>query len=66
LKLTRNCVLCGNEIEIIVDEETRKYTGGHYFSHLGRDEDRELEPDPETEYWECDKCFNNWEDDENE
>jgi len=45
-KLGKMCVVCGNEIKVILYKD-RSYRGGHYFGKLlGK-----------NEYWECPKCY---------
>ncbi|MCX6809396.1 MAG: hypothetical protein NTZ65_01445 [Candidatus Berkelbacteria bacterium] len=48
-EITRQCAICGKNIlvKVFVNE---KYIGGNYFCDI-----------PTVgEYWECDKCYNNW------
>lgn len=44
--IERQCVDCGENIEVTVHED-KTYTGGHYFGM----------PTDEWEYWECDDCY---------
>jgi hypothetical protein len=57
------CCLCGKEfdVELDIDNPTKEggypYVGGNYFGRLFEATDQE------AEIWECDECFNAWEDD---
>ena len=78
-EITRQCVICGEDILIQVFPKG-KYKGGNYFCEVEHAENyRETgktfdlgngtkahiaEPVGKIkkwEYWECDKCYNNWE-----
>ena len=48
--MKRACSICGKEL-IIQLKKDRTYSGGNYFGKLN-------EGEIESEYWECDKCFN--------
>ena len=49
--LDRSCATCGKQLEIVVDDFDRSYTGGHYFGVVDINGSK-------SEYWECDACFN--------
>lgn len=48
-QIERTCVICGKTLQIVVEDDF-SYTGGHYF--FGKADG------VESEYWECDECFN--------
>jgi hypothetical protein len=45
--LERSCVVCGADLQIVLDGDNNIVSGGYYFTtHLD-----------EGEYWECIKCY---------
>ena len=56
IKIIRTCAICGKKIIIEVNSD-RSYSGGNYFGVLHVN-------DNESEYWECDICYNSWSDEE--
>lgn len=54
-EIKRQCVICGKNIYVKIFRDG-KYTGGNYFCNIS------IEEDKNAEYWECDKCYNNWKD----
>ena len=52
--IERTCVICGEKLEIHYNRFTRGYVGGHYF--FGKKDSLD------SEYWECDDCFEGDED----
>jgi len=48
--LDRSCATCEKQLEIVVDDFDRSYTGGHYFGVVDIN-------DSKSEYWECDACY---------
>ena len=47
--LERSCVVCGADLQIVLDGDNNIVSGGYYFTtHLD-----------EGEYWECIKCYEN-------
>ncbi|OGY23757.1 MAG: hypothetical protein A2Y57_04490 [Candidatus Woykebacteria bacterium RBG_13_40_7b] len=47
----RSCVVCGKQIAVTI-YPSKRYIGGHYFGRLLSGNKSK------SEYWECDKCFN--------
>lgn len=56
--ITRQCAICGGDISVKIFPGG-KYTGGNYFSTIDQTEKRSQTI--KMEYWECNKCFNSWE-----
>ena len=62
--MKRFCVICGKELNIILGEpingEFKIISGGYFFRFT--DENRKLfdikSIDEQTEYWECEECYN--------
>lgn len=54
-ELKRKCAVCGKSLKILVREDL-SYAGGHYFFGKGDTPGKGLG----GEYWECNKCFNKW------
>ncbi len=48
--LVRNCVVCGQRIQITV-YSNRTYKGGHFFRKLRLDKNKR------AEYWECNQYY---------
>jgi hypothetical protein len=57
-EITSQCVICGGNILVKVFPDG-KYTGGNYFSSI--DQAEKSGKATRLEYWECNKCFNSWE-----
>ncbi len=51
-KISRDCVVCGKKISILVNKN-RTYTGGHFFGKLN------IGKRKKAEYWECNRCYTN-------
>ena len=49
--IERSCVVCGDNMQIILDENERIVSGGYYFNGCGGD------TKPDWEYWECLNCY---------
>ena len=50
--LKRTCALCGKKLTIVVNDD-KSYSGGNFFGDLSVKGE-------ETEFWECDECYNSW------
>jgi len=48
--LKRSCIVCGKKLDVEVYEDGT-YKGGEYFGKI------KLPKLKETEYWECQKCY---------
>ena len=49
--LERSCVVCGADLQIVLDGDNNILSGGYYFTT------RLDEGESEWEYWECKKCY---------
>ena len=49
--LERSCVVCGADLQIVLEGDNNIVSGGYYFST------RLDEGESEWEYWECKKCY---------
>jgi hypothetical protein len=60
--IERSCVVCGENMQIILDDNERIMSGGYYFGGLGKEiKPRTVTTGNDWEYWECLNCY---EDDE--
>ena len=56
--IERSCVVCGENIQIILDDNERVVSGGYYFGSLGKAiEPRTVTIGNDWEYWECLNCY---------
>ena len=63
--MKRFCVICGKELDIILgnlDRHTKRFeiiSGGYYFNLFGKMNNINIKTvDEQTEYWECEECYN--------
>jgi len=59
-KMKRFCVICGKELEIILDDELNIISGGGYWKFSVEKQGVDFEPktvEEQKEYWECEGCM---------
>ena len=49
--LERTCVVCGADLQIVLNADGNIISGGYYFNGCGGDDK------PDWEYWECLDCY---------
>jgi|SRR3972149_7663662 len=60
-KMKRFCVICGKELEIILDENSKIIGGGWYWKFSTESQGLDFVPgtiEDQKEYWECEECCN--------
>lgn len=59
-KMKRFCVVCGKELEILLDENLKIVSGGGYWKFSTEKQGVDFVPknvEEQKEYWECEKCM---------
>lgn len=49
--IERSCIICGDNLQIVLDKDERVVSGGYFFKMCGGD------VKPDWEYWECLNCY---------
>ena len=60
MKMKRFCVVCGKELEIVLDDDFKIISGGGYWKFSTEKQGIDFEPktvDEQKEYWECYVCM---------
>lgn len=60
IKMKRFCVVCGKELEIVLDENMHIVSGGGYWKFSTKKQGVDFEPktvEEQKEYWECEDCM---------
>ena len=68
-KMKRFCVVCGKELEIILDDNNKIISGGGYWKFSTESQGTDFEPktgEEQKEYWECEECMGDDNEDDNE
>ena len=59
-KMKRFCVVCGKELEIVLNDDFKIISGGGYWKFSIKKQGVDFEPktvDEQEEYWECGICM---------
>ena len=59
-KMKRFCVVCGKELEIVLNDHFEIISGGGYWKFSTEAQGINFEPktvEEQKEYWECDTCM---------
>ena len=66
-KMKRFCVVCGKELEIIIAENGTIVSGGGYWKFSTKSQGTDFDPKTvgeQKEYWECEECMKDDDDDD--
>ena len=65
IKMKRFCVVCGKELEIVLNEDFKIISGGRYWKFSTKKQGVDFSPksgEEQKEYWECEACMKDDED----